>query len=79
MKGFKIAPVAGVISIILGIIGIATGIYIIGTIFGTIGVIFGLISYADTKNTVLSYIGIFLSMAAVAWTCIFYYLWAVIG
>lgn len=66
---------AGPISIILGIIGIATGIYIIGALLGIVGLLFGIVGYADTDNTVVSYIGIFASLAAVAWTCIFYSLW----
>ncbi len=69
-----LTQLSGIISIILGIVGIATGIYIIGGILGAIGLIFGLISYADTDNKVLAYIGIILSCAAVAWTCIFCYI-----
>lgn len=65
MKKSKLAPIAGPAAIILGIIGIA-------------GLIFGLISYADTDNKTVSYIGIVLSEIAIAWTCIFYYLWDVI-
>ena len=70
MKESKLAPFAGFISIILGVIGIATAHYIVGGILGVIGFIFGIISYADTDKKVLSYIGIFLSLAAVAWLCI---------
>lgn len=75
MNTSKLAPIAGPASIILGIIGIVTGIYIIGGLLGIIGLIFGLISYADTNNKIVSYIGIVLSVVAIAWTCIFYYLW----
>lgn len=75
MKESKLAPFSGALSIILGIVGILTGIYAIGGILGTLGFIFGVISYADTDKKVLSYIGIFLSFCAVAWTCIFYILW----
>lgn len=78
MKKSKLAPISGPAAIILGIIGIATGIYIIGGIIGVVGLIFGLISYADTDNKTVSYIGIVLSVVAIAWTCIFYYLWDVI-
>ncbi|MBO5208027.1 MAG: hypothetical protein J6B68_01645 [Lachnospiraceae bacterium] len=75
MKKSKLAPIAGPASIILGVIGIITGIYIIGGILGIIGLILGLISYADTNKNTISYIGVILSTVAIAWTCIFYYLW----
>ena len=70
MKESKLAPFAGIISIVLGIVGIVTVQYFIGGILGAIGFIFGIISYADTDKKVISYIGIFLSLAAVAWICI---------
>lgn len=75
MKESKLAPIVGPISIILGIIGILTGIYFIGAFIGTIGFIFGLISYADTDNKPVSYLGIILSEAAIAWTLIFCIMW----
>lgn len=53
MKKSKLAPIAGPAAIILEIIGIA-------------GLIFGLISYADTDNKTVSYIGIVLSEIAIA-------------
>lgn len=70
-----LTKLSGPISIILGAIGIVTGIYIIGGILGVIGLLFGLSCYADTDNRIVAYIGIFLSLAAVAWTCIFYSIW----
>lgn len=75
MKKSKLAPIAGPLSIILGLIGIFTGIYIIGGHLGIARLIFGLISYADTDNKVVSYIGIALSLIAVAWMLIFFSLW----
>lgn len=75
MKKSKIAPIAGPLSIILGLIGIFTGIYIIGAYVGIVGLLLGLTSYADTDNKPVSYIGIVLSLAAIAWTLIFFSLW----
>ncbi len=75
MKESKLAPFAGIISIVLGIVGFLTVEYVIGGILGAIGFIFGAISYADTDKKVLSYIGIFLSLAAFAWLCILCVIW----
>lgn len=75
MNESKIATIAGPVSIILGIIGIATGIYIVGGIIGTVALIFGFLSYSDSTNKAVTYIGIVLSILAIAWTCTFYILW----
>ncbi len=75
MKESKLAPFAGFISVILGIVGIITAHYVIGGILGAIGFIFGVISYADTDKKVLSYIGIFLSLTALAWLFILCVFW----
>lgn len=76
MKKSKLAPISGPASIILGIVGIFTGTYIIGGFLGIAGLIFGLISYADTDNKAISYIGIILSLIAIAWICILCIVWA---
>ncbi len=73
MRSSKISPAAGGISIVLGLIGIFTGIYIIGGIIGIAGLILGFIGYPENRK--VSLIGIFLSLAAIAWTLIFYTLW----
>ncbi len=75
MRKSKLAPIAGPLSIILGLIGIITGIYIIGGYLGIAGLILGLISYDDTDNKAVSYIGIALSLIAIAWMLIFFSLW----